>query len=98
MREIGILLVCLLVPAITEAAGLSSFLAKADPRAVSLISIVFGIIALGVLGSIAKALMGIMNVGKYGVLTEKACYIGAFGLFVGLLTDLLGKVTDFLLG
>jgi hypothetical protein len=98
MREVGLILFAILVPGITEAAGLKSFLAMADPRAVSMISIIFGIIACGILGSVAKALMGIMNVGKYGALTERACYIVAFGLFVGLLTDLLSSVTNFLLG
>jgi hypothetical protein len=90
--------VAILIPAITEAAGLSTFLDKADPRAVSIVTIIFGIIGLGILGAIAKSVMQILNVGKYGMLVEKACYIGAFGLFVGMLTDFLGKITNFLLG
>jgi hypothetical protein len=93
MREIGLILFAMvIVPGISHAAGLSTFLEKADPRAVSIVSIIFGIIGLGILGSIAKAVMQILNVGKYGMLVEKGCYIGAFGLFVGMITDFLGKI------
>jgi O-antigen/teichoic acid export membrane protein len=97
MREIGLILFVILVPTMSKAAGLMTLIEKADSRAVTIVLVVFGIIALGVLGAVSEWLLtNLLGRNKQGKMAEKACYVGSFTLLLGLIMNCVNMVTNFI--